>query len=59
MCSNEKPPPTKCDPRLRNEYDHIKLCPEEIEAAILEGKKKKYFHDKHKDFWIEIENKKV
>ena len=32
-------------------YDAIELTEEELKAAILEGKKKKYFHEKNKDYW--------
>lgn len=30
----------------------IVLTPEELEAAIYEGKVKKYFHEKNKHYWI-------
>jgi cytochrome b subunit of formate dehydrogenase len=36
----------------------IELTPEEIDDAIYEGKVKKYFYEKHKDYWIEKENEK-
>ena len=36
-------------------YGEIELTPEEQADAILEGKKKKYFHEKHKDHWEEEE----
>lgn len=39
-------------------YDKIELTEEEIKAAILEGKKRKYFKEQHKDYWIEAEAKK-
>ena len=32
-------------------YDSIELTEEEIAAAILEGKKRKYFHTKHAEYW--------
>lgn len=32
-------------------YEHIILTEEEIKAAIIEAKVKKYFHEKHKDYW--------
>lgn len=31
----------------------------ELKAAILEGKKRRYFHEKHRDYWQEKEEKKV
>lgn len=34
-----------------NIYESIELTPEEIEAALLEGRKKKYFHVKHREYW--------
>lgn len=37
-------------------YRDIELTHEEIEAAILEGKKRKYFREKHKDYWEEKEH---
>lgn len=42
-------------PSQEEMYGHIELTPEEYTAAILEGKKKKYFHEKHKDHWAEEE----
>ena len=38
-------------------YEYVELTPEEIEAAILEGKKRKYFHEKSKDYWASLESK--
>lgn len=32
-------------------WDDIVLTEEEKEAAIVEGKKRKYFHGKHMDYW--------
>jgi hypothetical protein len=32
-------------------YDSIELTPEELQAAILEEKKRKYFKEKNKDYW--------
>jgi hypothetical protein len=32
-------------------YEKVELTEEEIKAAILEGKKKKYFHEKNKGYW--------
>jgi hypothetical protein len=40
-------------------YDHIELTPEEVEAALLEARKRKYFHEKNKSYWEEQEKKKV
>jgi hypothetical protein len=39
-------------------YKDIELTPEEIEAALYEGKKKKYFHEKSKEYWQERETTK-
>lgn len=39
-------------------YDTVELTEDEIKAAILEGKKKKYFHEKYKDYWEALESKK-
>lgn len=39
-------------------YDNIELTTEEIEAALLEGRKKKYFHEKNKDYWVTQEKTK-
>jgi hypothetical protein len=41
----------------RDFYRNIELTPEEIEEAIFEGKKKKYFREKHKPYWEEQEGK--
>lgn len=38
-----------------NPYDEIELTPEEVEAALLEARKRKYFHVKHLDYWKEQE----
>jgi hypothetical protein len=40
-------------------YDHIKLSLEETIAAIEEGKRKKYFHEKSKAYWEQQEKSKV
>lgn len=40
-------------------YEHIILTEEEIKAAIIEAKVKKYFHEKHKEYWQEKESKKI
>ena len=39
-------------------YDSIELSESELAAAILEGKKKKYFHEKNKDYWLGQEKTK-
>lgn len=39
-------------------YGKIELTPEEITEALLEGKKRKYFREKHKAYWEEMENSK-
>ena len=36
-------------------YDNIELTPEEEAEAILQGKIKKHFYEKHKDYWQEKE----
>ncbi len=36
-------------------YEAIELTEDEIKAAILEGKKKKYFYLKTKDYWQSLE----
>lgn len=41
----------------RDFYKDIELTEEEIEAAIFEGKVKKYFHETHKEYWQEQESK--
>lgn len=40
-------------------YDSIELTETEIQEALLERKKKKYFHLKSKDYWIREEAKGV
>lgn len=35
----------------RKFYEDIELTPEEIDEAIFEGKKKKYFHGNNKEYW--------
>ena len=40
-------------------YSNIILNDEETEAAIFEGKKRKYFLEKNKDYWIEQEKKGI
>lgn len=39
-------------------WDDIVLTEQEKEAAILEGKKRKYFHEKNKDYWVYQEKPK-
>jgi hypothetical protein len=40
-------------------YDHIELTPKEVEAALLEARKRKYFHEKNKSYWEEQEQNAV
>lgn len=40
-------------------FEKVELTEDEIKAAILEGKKRKYFREQHRDYWIEVEKKKV
>ncbi len=39
----------------REQIQKVELTPEELEAAIWEGKIKKYFKEKHKHYWDEQE----
>ena len=41
-----------------SDYESIELTEEETKAAILEAKKKKYFHEKHREYWQEQERVK-
>lgn len=34
-------------------YDEIELTPEEIENALLEGRKRKFFHLRNREYWQE------
>lgn len=45
--------------RSDDEYEKVILTPEEEMDAILEGKRKKYFHEKHKAYWEEKEKPKT
>ena len=36
-------------------YDAVELTEDELKAAILEGKKRKYFREKHADYWQDQE----
>ena len=36
-------------------YDAVELTEDELKAAILEGKKRKYFREKHADYWQDHE----
>jgi hypothetical protein len=38
-------------------YDSIILTEEEIQEALLERKKRKFFHLKHRDYWQALEGK--
>ena len=40
-------------------YEEIQLTEDELKLAILEGKKKKYFSQKHSQYWIDQEQKAV
>jgi hypothetical protein len=37
----------------------IELSEQEEKEALLEGRKKKYFHEKHKDYWQALEKGKT
>ena len=39
-------------------YDSITLTEEEIKEALLEGRKKKFFKERSKDYWQAQENTK-
>jgi hypothetical protein len=39
-------------------YSPILLTEEEIEEALHEARKRKYFKEKHKDYWIQQENER-
>lgn len=39
-------------------YESIILTEEEVREAIIEGKKKKYFREKNREYWIEKESEK-
>ena len=41
----------------REEYEKIELTEEEIKEALFEGKKKKYFKEKHKNHWLDDPDK--
>jgi hypothetical protein len=40
-------------------YESIQLTQDEIEAAILEAKIRKYRRELHADYWRELEEKKI
>lgn len=40
---------------VKVDYKAIELTPEETEAAILEGKKVKYFREKHRHYWEQLQ----
>lgn len=40
------------------EIEKVVLTPEEIEEAILEGKRKKYNKERFKEYWDKKENEK-
>jgi len=39
-------------------WDDIVLTEEEKEAAIVEGKKRKFFHDRNQEYWQKQEKPK-
>lgn len=39
-------------------YDEVHLTDEEIKEALLEGRKKKFFKEKHRDYWVNAEQQK-
>ena len=41
------------------DFESVELTEEEIKAALLEGKKKKWFHEKNKEYWDNQERPKV
>lgn len=45
--------------KIREEVISIELTPEELEEAILERKKRKLFHEKHFEYWNELEFGKI
>ena len=40
-------------------YDNIQLTQEELEAAILEGRKKKWFKEANQAYWQREEEKAI
>ena len=40
-------------------YEHIQLTLEETIKAIEEGRRKKYFHEKNKDYWEQQEKQAI
>jgi hypothetical protein len=40
---------------LEKIYGHIQLTDDELKAAVLEAKIKKYFHQKNKEYWQQLE----
>lgn len=38
-------------------YEEVQLTEQEIKAAILEAKKKKWFKEKHSEHWIQAESR--
>lgn len=39
-------------------YHGVELTEDEVAMAILEAKRKKWFHMKHADYWESLESKK-
>lgn len=40
-------------------YNEIILTEEETREALLEGRIKKYFHEKNREYWQSLEEKKI
>jgi hypothetical protein len=51
--------PTERIQQTREEVEKVILTDQEKEEAILEGKKKKYFKEKHGQYWDEKESKNI
>lgn len=39
-------------------YEEVQLTESEIKEAILEAKKRKWFKEKHRDYWTNAEQQK-
>jgi hypothetical protein len=48
-------------PKEKDFYSKVELTTEEVEEALHERRKKKWFYEKHKEYWeiAEGKNKKV
>lgn len=40
-------------------YESIQLTEEEVKLALLEGRKRKYFYERSKEYWESLENVEV